>query len=107
MFVAPALADLNGDGTLEVAQARRDGRLFVWNTESSADPIWSTWGCDIYHSGACVDAALPAVDADVAANSDSQSNGSSGLVWLFAAFGLTLVAASAFGIARRRKKSQT
>ncbi len=98
----PGVGDWDGDGTLEVAQPRRDGRLFVWTTASTADPVWSTWGCDMHHTGACVEAALP-LAADSDPNSGNSGSGSSALRWALAAVGLALVAAVAFILIRRRR----
>lgn len=50
----PAVGDWDGDGTLEVAMPRRDGVVLVWHTAGTDDASWSTWGCDQFHSGACV-----------------------------------------------------
>jgi hypothetical protein len=58
----PSIGDWDGDGHNEVAQPRRDGTVLVWRTAGTAAPAWAQWGCDLYHSGACVDtapAALP------------------------------------------------
>ncbi len=58
----PAVGDWDGDGSLEVAQPRRDGLLFVWSTADGTatdDAVhWSQWGCDSHHSGACVDTSV-------------------------------------------------
>lgn len=55
----PAVGDWDGDGSLEVAQARRDGVLMVWTTgpgTATDDAVqWGQWGCDPYRSGACTD----------------------------------------------------
>ncbi len=57
----PAVGDWDGDGSLEVAQPRRDGVLLVWTTGAGTatdDAVaWSQWGCDSHHAGSCVDAA--------------------------------------------------
>ena len=37
VIAAPAVGDLDGDGTLEVAVATREGYLFVWNTTGRTD----------------------------------------------------------------------
>lgn len=65
----PAVGDWDGDGSLEVAQPRRDGVLFVWTTAAGtatdgAAP-WSQWGCDAAHTGACVEAEAT-LDGDAA-----------------------------------------
>lgn len=57
----PAVGDWDGDGSLEVAQPRRDGVLLVWTTgpgtAREGAVAWSQWGCDALHAGSCVDAA--------------------------------------------------
>lgn len=58
----PGVGDWDGDGTLEVAQQRRDGVLLVWHTTGTGEAAWSQWGCDAYHSGACVDTAAAVVE---------------------------------------------
>lgn len=68
----PAVGDWDGDGSLEVAQPRRDGVLFVWTTgagTATEDAVrWSQWGCDSHHSGACVDTTPgePPLDGEAA-----------------------------------------
>jgi hypothetical protein len=54
----PAVGDWDGDGAMEVAQPRRDGALLVWETAGTAAAQWSGWGCDQFHSGACVVTAV-------------------------------------------------
>ena len=34
-FASPALADLDGDGKLEIVAAGMDGKLYVWNGDGS------------------------------------------------------------------------
>jgi len=64
----PAVGDWDGDGSLEVAQARRDGVLMVWTTgdgtATDGAVAWGGWGCDSHHSGACVDTTPGASAAD-------------------------------------------
>jgi hypothetical protein len=54
----PAVGDWDGDGTLEVAQPRRDGLLFVWSTDGTGAPAWGDYGCDEYHAGRCGDTSV-------------------------------------------------
>ncbi len=50
---SPALGDLDGDGTLEVAVATREGWLWVWTTEGRADQDigWSGIHHDAWNTG--------------------------------------------------------
>jgi hypothetical protein len=59
----PAVGDWDGDGTVDVATTRRDGVVLVWGAAGSATTgvAWAQYGCDLYHSGACVDTAVAAV----------------------------------------------
>ena len=50
----PGIGDWDGDGTLEVAMPRRDGVMLVWTTAGTGTASWRGWGCDQFHSGACV-----------------------------------------------------
>jgi hypothetical protein len=54
----PGVGDWDGDGTLEVAQQRRDGVLLVWSTEGVEEPAWGGYGCDEYHAGSCSDTSV-------------------------------------------------
>jgi hypothetical protein len=65
----PGIGDWDGDGTLEVAQQRRDGVLFVWNTSGTGEAQWSQWGCDSHHTGACADTAAAPVQPPPAPSS--------------------------------------
>ncbi len=63
----PAVGDWNGDGTLEVAQPRRDGVLLVWTTPGRGAASWSGWQCDAAHTGACAVATAGPVTTTTAA----------------------------------------
>lgn len=53
----PAVGDWDGDGTVEVAQVRREGVLTVWRTPSRTPAQWASWNCDDANTGACVEPA--------------------------------------------------
>jgi hypothetical protein len=38
---SPALADMNGDGYLDIVQASTDGRIFVWDGNGAIVPPWN------------------------------------------------------------------
>ena len=44
MFGAPTLADLDGDGELEILAAAREGEVMVWDTPTAYDPLSSCPG---------------------------------------------------------------
>jgi len=39
-FASPALADLDGDGSLEIVQPAFDGKIYVYRADGSAQPGW-------------------------------------------------------------------
>jgi MYXO-CTERM domain-containing protein len=49
----PAVGDLDGDGTLEVAVATRSGWLYAWHTEGSSEGVieWESYHHDNLNSG--------------------------------------------------------
>ena len=55
----PGVGDWDGDGSLEVAQPRRDGVLLVWRTGADGEVAWGQWNCDPQHTGSCTGAAPP------------------------------------------------
>jgi uncharacterized repeat protein (TIGR01451 family) len=55
---APTLADLDGDGKLEIMAASREGEVFVWDTLTTYDPSqlpWPTGRHDLRRSGTYTD----------------------------------------------------
>jgi hypothetical protein len=68
MVGTPAVGDWDGDGALDIAAPRRDGVLLVWSaapgSASDGAVAWSQWGCDAYHSGACVDTAAAPIEPE-------------------------------------------
>ncbi|MBS1847683.1 MAG: VCBS repeat-containing protein, partial [Actinobacteria bacterium] len=59
----PAVGDWSGNGTLMVAQARRDGVLSVWRTGSRTPPQWASFNCDASNSGAASQACTRSLRA--------------------------------------------
>lgn len=65
LLAAPAVADLDGDGRVEVAATTREGYLFVWDTRGHWRHVQApTWHQDAAHTGRLAPTILARVPDD-------------------------------------------